>query len=158
MVPLHHRAPGLAGAVLVHPSARVGVIADGHHVDPIMLELVRRTAGPRVILVSDASPAAAAPPGRYFIGDVPLERTADGVARTPDGVLAGSAILLDEAVRGWAALTDATLAEAIAAAAEAPAHAIGLPAPLTQGAPADLVLTDDLGAVLRVMRHGDWVT
>jgi N-acetylglucosamine-6-phosphate deacetylase len=158
MVPLHHRAPGLAGAALVHPSARVGVIADGHHVDPIMLELVRRTAGPRVVLVSDASPAAAAPPGRYFIGDAPLERTANGVARTPDGVLAGSAILLDEAVRGWAALTDATLAEAIAAAAEAPAHAIGLPAPLTQGAPADVVLTDDAGAVLRVMRHGDWVT
>jgi N-acetylglucosamine-6-phosphate deacetylase len=158
MVPLHHRAPGLAGAALVHPSARVGVIADGHHVDPIMLELVRRTAGPRVVLVSDASPAAAAPPGRYLIGDTPLERTADGVARTPDGVLAGSAILLDEAVRGWTALTDATLTEAIAAASETPAHAIGLPAPLTRGAPADLILTDDAGAVLRVMRHGDWLT
>jgi N-acetylglucosamine-6-phosphate deacetylase len=72
--------------------------------------------------------------------------------------LAGSAILLDEALRSWTAFTNATLAEAIAAAAEAPAHAIGLPAPLTQGAPADLVLTDDAGAVLRVMHHGDWVT
>lgn len=30
--------------------------------------------------------------------------------------------------------------------------------PLTQGAPADLVLTDDAGTVLRVMRHGGWVT
>jgi N-acetylglucosamine-6-phosphate deacetylase len=68
--------------------------------------------------------------------------------------LAGSAILLDEAVRSWTAFTNATLAEAIAAA-EAPAHAIGLPAPLTHGA---LVLTDDASAVLRVMRHGDWVT
>ena len=158
MAPLHHRAPGLAGAALVHPSARVGIIADGHHVDPTMLELVRRAAGARVVLVSDASPAAAAPPGRYVIGDVPIERTTDGVARTPDGVLAGSAIMLDEAVRGWAALTNATLAEAIAAAAEAPADVLGLPAPLTEGAPADLVLTDDAGAALRVMRHGAWVT
>ena len=158
MVPLHHRAPGLVGAALVHPSARVGIIADGHHVNPIMLELVRRTAGPRVVLVSDASPAAAAPPGPYAMGDTPIERTSDGVARTSDGVLAGSAILLDDAVRGWAAFTNATLAEAIAAATEAPSAAIGLPAPLTQGSPADLVLTDDAGTALRVMRHGVWVT
>jgi N-acetylglucosamine-6-phosphate deacetylase len=158
MVPLHHRAPGLVGAALVHSSARVGIIADGHHVDPIMLELVRRTTGPRVVLVSDASPAAAAPPGRYAMGDTPIERTTHGVALTSDGVLAGSAILLDEAVRSWAAFTNATIAEAIAAATEAPAEAIGLPAPLTQGAPADLVLTDDAGTVLRVMRHGVWVT
>lgn len=157
MAPMQHRAPGLAGAALVHPSARIGIIADGRHVDPIMLELVRRAAGPRVVLVSDASPAAGAPPGRYAMGDIPIESSADGAARTADGVLGGSAILLDEAVRGWAALTNATLAEAIAAAADAPTAAIGLPAPLTEGAPADLVCVDDAGAILRVMRHGAWV-
>jgi N-acetylglucosamine-6-phosphate deacetylase len=159
MAPLHHRAPGLAGAALVHPSALVAVIADGHHVHPLVLELVRRTAGRRVVLVSDASPAAAAPPGRYVLGEVAIERSPDGVARTADGVLAGSAILLDDAVRRWAALTGATLAEAVAAATETPASAIGLPSPLAPGAPADLVLfDDDDGAVVRVMRHGAWVT
>jgi len=158
MAPLHHRAPGLVGAALVHPSALVTVIADGHHVDPLVLELVRRAGGRRVVLVSDASPAAAAPPGRYAIGEVRIELTADGVARTPEGVLGGSAILLDDAVRRWVALTGATPAEAIAAAADVPARAIGLPGPLTLGAPADLVLADDDGAVVRVMRHGAWVT
>lgn len=157
MAPLHHRAPGLVGAALVHPSARVGVIADGRHLDPLVLELVRRAAGQRVVLVSDASPAAAAPPGRYLMGEAAIERAADGVARTADGVLAGSAVLLDEAVRRWAALTGATLAAAIAAAAEAPARAIGLRPPLSPGASADLVLLDDDGAVARVMRRGAWV-
>jgi N-acetylglucosamine-6-phosphate deacetylase len=158
MAPLHHRAPGLAGAALVHPSAHVGVIADGHHVDPLVLELVRRAAGPRVVLVSDASPAAVAPPGRYLMGEATIERAADGTARTPGGMLGGSAILLDEAVRRWAALTGATLTEAIAAAAEAPGRVIALPPPLAPGAPADLVLFDDGGTVVRVMRHGAWVT
>jgi N-acetylglucosamine-6-phosphate deacetylase len=158
MLPLHHRAPGLCGAGLVHPHARVGIIADGHHVDPLVLELVRRAAGHRVVLVSDASPAAAAPPGQYTIGDVVLERGADGAARTPDGMLAGSAILLDAAVQRWATLTDATAAEALAAASEAPAAALGLPAPLTVGAPADLILTDNAGAIVRVMRRGTWIT
>jgi N-acetylglucosamine-6-phosphate deacetylase len=157
MSPLHHRAPGLAGAALVDRDARVGVIADGHHVDPRVLELVRRAAGARVVLVSDASPAAAAPPGRYAIAGVALERGSDGVASTPDGVLAGSAILLDEAVRCWATLTEAAPAQAWAAASEAPSAAIGLPAPLAVGSPADLVLTDEGGAILRVMRHGTWL-
>jgi N-acetylglucosamine-6-phosphate deacetylase len=158
MAPLHHRAPGLAGAALVDPRVRVGIIADGHHVDPIVLELVRRAADRRVLLVSDASPAAAASEGRYTIGGVALVRGPDGTARTPDGVLAGSAILLDDAVRAWTALTGATLAEAIMAASDEPAAAIGLPRPLAVGSRADLVLMDDAGQVLRVMHGGTWVT
>jgi N-acetylglucosamine-6-phosphate deacetylase len=158
MAPLHHRAPGLAGAALVDPRVRVGVIADGHHVDSIVLELVRRAAGRRVVLVSDASPAAAAPEGHYTIGGVTLVRGPDCIARTPDGVLAGSAILLDDAVRTWTALTQATLAQAILAASDEPAAAIGLPRRLAVGSPADLVLMDDAGEVLRVMRGGVWVT
>lgn len=158
MGPLHHRAPGLAGAALVHPRARVAVIADGHHVDPLVLELVRRAAGPRAILVSDASPAAAASAGRYCLGNVEIERGPDGVVRTSEGLLAGSATLLDDAVRLWAGLTQATLPEAIAAAAEVPAEAIGLPAALEPGSPADLVVLDEEGRVVRVMRHGRWLS
>jgi N-acetylglucosamine-6-phosphate deacetylase len=157
MTPMHHRAPGLAGSALVDPRVRVGIIADGHHVGPIVLELVRRAAGRRVVLVSDASPAAAAPQGRYSIGGVALVRGPDGVARTPDGVLAGSAILLDDAVRTWTSLTEATLAEAIAAASDGPAAAIALARPLAVGSRADLVLMDRDGRVLRVMHGGAWL-
>jgi N-acetylglucosamine-6-phosphate deacetylase len=158
MAPLHHRSPGLAGAALVDPRVRVGIIADGHHVDATVLELVRRAAGRRVVLVSDASPAAAAPEGQYTIGGVTLVRGPDGIARRPDGVLAGSAIMLDDAVRAWTALTGATLAQAIMAGSEEPAAAIGLPRPLAVGSGADLVLMDDAGEVRRVMHGGAWVT
>jgi N-acetylglucosamine-6-phosphate deacetylase len=128
MAPLRHRAPGLVGVALVDPRVYVGVIADGVHVDPLVLELVRRAAGERAFLVTDATPAAAAPPGRYRMAGVEIERREPrDAARTRDGRLAGSALTLDEAMRNWAAMTGATLAEAAAAAGEVPARAAGLP-------------------------------
>ena len=65
MSPLDHREPGLAGVALADARLLVSVIADGLHVDPLVLELVRRSAPARVVLISDSSPAAAAPAGRY---------------------------------------------------------------------------------------------
>lgn len=157
MRPLHHRAPGLAGQALMDARVGVCVIADGLHVDPLVLELVRRAAGGRVVLVSDASSAAAAAPGAYVMAGVEVEVREDGSVRTADGRLAGSDLTLDRAVRNWTGMTGATLAEAVCAASERPAAAIGLPVPLAPGSPADLVLLDDEGGVRRVMRRGAWV-
>ena len=156
MGPLHHRAPGLAGVALADDRVHVGVIADGVHVDPIVLEIVRRAAGTRVVLVSDATPAAAAPAGRYRMAGVEIE-SSGAQARTAEGRLAGGTLLLDAALRNWASLTRASLDDAIAAAAEAPARALGATARLEPGSEADVVLLDDAGAVQRVMRRGRWL-
>jgi N-acetylglucosamine-6-phosphate deacetylase len=157
MAPLDHRAPGLAGAALVDDRLSVCVIADGLHVDPLVLELIRRAAGDRVVLVTDASPAAAAPPGTYAMAGVEVEVREDGSVRDVDGRLAGSGLALDQAVRNWAGMTGATLAQALSAASERSAAAIGRPALLRPGSRADLVLLDEDGHVQRVMRHGDWL-
>lgn len=156
MAPLDHRAPGIAGVALLDRRVRVCVIADGLHVDPLVLELVRLLAGPRVVLVTDATPAAGAPEGHYEMAGITVQRGREGAARTPDGRLAGSTLTLDAAVRSWAAVTGASLAEAVAAASEVPAAAIRMPA-LTVGAPADLVLLDPHGFPVRVMHHGEWL-
>jgi N-acetylglucosamine-6-phosphate deacetylase len=157
MAPLDHRAPGLAAMALVDPGLRPTVICDGAHVDPLVLELIRRAAGSRVALVTDATPAAAAPPGRYEMAGVAIESAPEGSARTPEGRLAGSTLTLDAALRGWAALTGASLPEAITAAAEVPAAALGLLTAPTPGAPADLVVLGAQGEVRRVMHRGRWL-
>ena len=157
MAPLHHRRPGLAGIALTDPRARPCVIADGHHVDPVVLRLVRAAAGDRVVLVSDASAAASAPGGGYALAGTPLERGADGAVRAPDGRLAGGSILLDEAVRAWMRHTGAPAPEALEAAAFTPAAALGAPAELRPGGPADLVLVGGDGGIRRVMRAGRWL-
>jgi N-acetylglucosamine-6-phosphate deacetylase len=157
MAPLHHRAPGLAGVALTDDRVGVGVIADGRHVDPVVLELIRRSAGRRSLLVTDATPAAGAPTGSYEMAGVAITRGADGSACTPDGRLAGSTLALDEALRNWMAMTAATPAEAIFAAGEAPAAAVSLPSAARAGGPADLVLLDAGAGIRRVMLHGRWL-
>jgi N-acetylglucosamine-6-phosphate deacetylase len=157
MAALHHRAPGPVGAALIDDRLSVGVIADGQHVDARVLELVRRAAGDRVVLVSDASPAAAAPPGPHAFAGRSIERDADGAVRDADGRLAGSGALLDGVLATWLASTGATLGEAIAAATTRPAAVAGLATALTPGAPADLVEVLDDGRLARVMRAGRWL-
>ena len=74
------------------------------HVDPLVVALVVRAAGPaRVALVSDAVAPAGAPPGRYPLGGQEVE--SDGrTVRRADGTIGGSAALLDAClrnVRAW---------------------------------------------------------
>jgi N-acetylglucosamine-6-phosphate deacetylase len=157
MLPLAHRSPGIAAVALLDDRVAASVIADGVHVDPLILELVRRAAGSRTVLVSDATPAAAAPAGDYAMAGVTISSAvAGGGARTADGRLAGSTVTLDGAVSRWVELTGATLAEALFAAAERPRRVLGFGTPLVTGAPADLVVVDAGGAVRRVMHRGRW--
>jgi N-acetylglucosamine-6-phosphate deacetylase len=157
MAPIHHRDPGLAGLALVDDRLQPGVIADGHHIDPIVLRLIAHTAGHRVILVSDASPGAGAPPGRYMIAGIPIVVTPDGRTEGPNGELAGSCLFLDEAVRLWRDLAEVDLASSVRAASERPAEVIGLAGTPRPGSLADLVLLSDDGVPERVLRRGRWV-
>ena len=156
MAPLHHRAPGPAGMLLADPRATVELIADLEHVDPAVLALAIRAAGPdRVALVTDAIAAAGTGDGELDLGGVPV-LVAGGVARTRGGALAGSTLTLDAAVRNVVAATGATLAEASQMASATPARALGLDdrGVLAPGQRADLVLLDGDLAVQRVVRGG----
>jgi N-acetylglucosamine-6-phosphate deacetylase len=144
MPPLHHRRPGLVGALL-SSGATLGLIADGVHVDPLVVDLVVRAAGPaRVALVSDALAAAGAPPGPVALGEQTVH--SDGrVVRRADGTLAGSAVLLDTCLRNARAwLPWLPPAEVVRMATQTPADLLGLPrkGSLALGADADLVVLD----------------
>ena len=145
MPPLHHRQPGLVGALLAS-QATLGLIADGVHLDPLVIELVVRLAGPRrVALVSDALAAAAAAPGTVALGDQTVH--SDGVSvRRANGTLAGSALLLDACLRharDW--LGDwLSPAELVLMATQTPADVLGArrKGRIEAGADADLALFD----------------
>ena len=75
------------------------------HVDPTMVRLAWRALGPsRIALVTDAISALGLPHGAYSIGDTDVVVDEHG-ARTADGVLAGSVLRFDEAVRNLVAFT-----------------------------------------------------
>ena len=143
MPTMHHREPGLPGALLTDPRPVVGFIADGVHTHPSVISLVWQALGPeRLNLVTDAMAALGMGPGKHLLGD--FEVTVDATsARLADGTLAGSILSLDQALRNLIRLTGCTLADALATVTTTPAQALGLDHERGRIAPgyvADLVL------------------
>jgi N-acetylglucosamine-6-phosphate deacetylase len=126
MRPLDHRAPPLAAALLDDERVTIGLIADGLHIAPEILALVRRAVGPgRVSLVSDAMAGLDLPPGRVRLGDVDVIVGTDD-ARLPNGTLAGSIAGLDLGLRTYVAATGCSVREALAAVTSTPADLLRL--------------------------------
>ncbi len=134
MPPLHHREPGLLGAALIHEQVWCGLIADGEHVSPIMLDLLLRISrsphAPNalrscVFLVSDALAPLGLPDGIYP-WDTREISVKNGTARLPDGTLAGTTLPLLVGVENLVKWGICQVEEAIALATVAPRRAIGL--------------------------------
>jgi len=156
MAPFGHRSPGPIGAVLADPTVSVGIICDGIHVDPVAVEMAWRTLGSqRMSLVSDASPALGAPYGRFELGGFEVIHDETGV-RTVDGVLAGSALPLDRAVRNLIEFTGCSLADALATVTTTPADLLGLTdrGRIAVGARADFTIVDRSGQLQRTVIAG----
>ncbi|MCD5408617.1 N-acetylglucosamine-6-phosphate deacetylase [Candidatus Bipolaricaulota bacterium] len=145
MPPLHHRAPGAVGAAL-DSDAYVELICDGIHVHPAVVRLVAKVKGyDRVCLVTDAISAAGLSDGNYQLGGLPV-KVQDGVARLPDGTLAGSTLTMARAVRNFMEFTGCSLPQAVRCATLNPARLLGIEdrkGSLEVGKDADLVIFDE---------------
>jgi N-acetylglucosamine-6-phosphate deacetylase len=156
MRPFSHRETGVLGAVLTSSDVTAELIADGVHVDPAAMRLLFAAKGAaRVVLVSDATSAAGMPDGTYRLGTFEVT-VAGGVCRNAEGLLAGSTLTLDRALRNVVAL-GVPLADAVRMLTLNPATVLGLE--LTKGvlaprADADLVLLDANLRVSGVMTRG----
>lgn len=141
MSPLHHREPGLPGALLSSDQAVTGLIADGVHVHEALLTLtVARKGEDGIALTTDQVAAAGMPPGRYRLGGG--EVISDGhTVRRAEGMLAGSVATMPQLVRIAAGLSGSSLRAALAMASLTPARALGLPlGRIAPGTAADLVV------------------
>lgn len=143
MRPLHHREPGILGAVLDAEHVTCELIADGLHVHPAVMRLVHRVKGGRTVLVTDSIEATGLPDGDYALGAVPITVTG-GRAETAAGNLAGSTLTMDAAMRHAHAWLGASLPQALAMASTAPAGVIGATGKglLEPSADADVVVLD----------------
>ncbi|MBE9047338.1 N-acetylglucosamine-6-phosphate deacetylase [Pleurocapsales cyanobacterium LEGE 10410] len=127
MPSLHHRQPGLLGEAIVNPNVYCGLIADGNHVSPTMLEIILKASDydRGIFLVSDALSPIGLPDGVYPWDERKITVT-KGTARLADGTLSGTTLPLLVGVENlvkWGCDVE----QAIAMATKSPRKAIGLP-------------------------------
>lgn len=148
---LSHRAPGMVGAALDAGPVWCGIIADGHHVDPLALRVALRAkrAPGRLFFVTDAMALTGSDLDRFKINGREVRRepgTLCGRLVLDDGTLAGSDLDMASAVRFGTTHLELALEEALKMASAYPALYLGLEAErgfLRPGARGDIVHLDE---------------
>ncbi|GAB3280680.1 N-acetylglucosamine-6-phosphate deacetylase [Kineosporia babensis] len=160
MAPMHHRRAGTVGVSLSDARITVELIADGEHVSNEVIDVARRAAAGRMVLVSDAMSATGLGDGTYDLAGSEVV-VANGVATLVEGnSLAGSTTeLMTAALR---LLNRAMpVPEVVAVSSATAANVFGLQGhSLQPGNPADLIelrFPDGVAEIARVARRGTWL-
>jgi len=154
MRPMTHRDPGIVGEALSNPRIAVEIIADGIHLDPVIIKLVLATKGPdEVMLISDGTAATGMPDGRYHLGTFEFD-VKDGTCLS-EGRLAGSTLTMDRAVRNVMQFAGYDLQKAVALATVNPGKAsLGQAGQLKVGGAANITVLSAAGNVLSTIIAG----
>lgn len=123
------------------------------HVKPDMQQMLLHNKGiDKVILITDSTTFDGAPPERYsHVTDLSFDDR---------GGIAGSRMTMDQACRNIMQNSACGIAQAFLMASTNPAKAVGLYdvlGSITIGKNADLVFTDDMFNILKVMQEGEMV-
>jgi len=156
MSPLHHRAPGPVGWGLLNDDVSLDLIADGIHLDPMMLKVLLRCVTPsRLALISDAIAATGLGDGDYEIWGEQIT-VQDGRTRNARGSIAGSVITMLEAVKRMLSL-GASECDIARMASTNPARLLGIDVDcgsIEEGKRADLIALSDRGDIQFTVTNG----
>lgn len=158
------RRHGLCEYAMTHDNITAEMIADNHHVPPLLARMIHKAKGANhTCLVSDAIAPAGLPESDqlYRLGtgeDCTMVRVEDGVAMVEDrSCYAGSVQALDQMVRNMVFDAGLPLEDAIAMASLTPAKVIGLDhccGSVAVGKRADLCILDTQLNVIQTVIAG----
>ena len=156
--PYHHRHPGVINAGL-YRDISVELIADGYHLDPLVVEGVITLKGAtKVHLITDAVSAMGQPDGTYHLGPYDVTKQA-GTVRLADGTLAGSVVTFPDILQHIKQWTNCTLEDLVQMTSTNQATLLGLHdrGKIAVGARADLVVLDQNHRILHTFVKGERV-
>lgn len=154
---LHHREPGVVGAVLSSDSATAELIGDAHHVHPAAMQILFRCLGKeRITLITDAMPGAGLPDGVYELLDQKVT-VRSGKATLPDGTIGGSTATMISALQTLVFQAGIPLQDAVRMATFNPSKLIGLDhkiGSVENGKEGNLVILNNELEVIRTFVRG----
>lgn len=150
---LHHRNPGVLGAVL-NSNITCDVIADLIHTHKATLELFWKIKKEKLILITDSMRAGCMKCGEYSLGGQKVI-VENGKVVLENGKLAGSVLKLNEALKNMTKNTDMDLIDAVKSVTVIPAKKLGLNSGrIAVGLSADMVVFDENFDILMTIVDG----
>jgi len=152
---MHHREPSAIEAILNTNNISCELIADNIHINPIYYSLTYKLKKDRLILITDAIRARCLKSGVYELGGQRIF-VDNRKATLENGVLAGSILKLNEALRNFYSSVDITIPELINLVTLNPAKILNLKlGKIAKGYPADIVLFDKNFNIKSLFIEGD---
>lgn len=136
MSPLHHRAPGVVGAVFDHSLAMASIVCDGVHVDYAVIRTAKKIMKDRLFFITDAVTEIREGEYQHLFRD---DRYV-----LPDGTLSGSALNMMQCVRNAVRYAGIPLEEALRMTSAYPARLLksNRLGRIGKGCKADMVVFD----------------
>jgi N-acetylglucosamine-6-phosphate deacetylase len=117
MSPLQHREPGLLGAILDSDKVKASIIPDGHHVDFAAIRIAKQVMKERLFVITDA--VTETDSGYY-------QHTMVGDKYESMGILSGSALTMNKAVRNLVTYCNVEIGEALRMCSLYPAQVMNM--------------------------------
>jgi N-acetylglucosamine-6-phosphate deacetylase len=148
MSQLHHRDPGLPGAVFETENVFASIIADGIHVDYRMISIAKKLLKERLFLISDAV--------EENLEDSYMHVRQNNRFTLPDGTLSGSLLTMIKAVKNCVENVGIPVEEALRMASEYPAKVMRISdkGKIEPGYKADVIVFDKDFSVGQVFING----
>jgi N-acetylglucosamine-6-phosphate deacetylase len=148
---LDHRDPGLLGAILTDRTMTADIVADGLHVEPVVVDLFLRAKGvDGAVLITDGISATGMPDGTYRLGAFEVQLR--GNRCESFGKIGGSVLTLDRALSNAMKFGHLNFQDSLRLATLNPARVLGLghrKGLLQAGADADITIFSPAGDVLK---------
>ncbi|HEY9166166.1 MAG TPA: N-acetylglucosamine-6-phosphate deacetylase [Candidatus Kryptonia bacterium] len=157
MPPLHHREVGILTEALLSDCVDAQLIADGIHVNAKTFRLAVKLKSPdHILVITDSIRATEKGDGKYTSAGREVV-VKEGVVRADDGTLAGSTLVMEDALRFLTTAARINLPDASKMMSLNAARALGIDketGSITKGKKADIVVVDDRFRVTLTMAAG----
>ena len=155
--PLHHREVGTVGSALLFDELNCEAICDTIHLSiPAIKLLIKNKPHDKFTLITDAMRAKHLPDGESELGGQKVI-VKNGEARLENGVLAGSILKMNDAIKNLVTKCGVSITDAIDFATANPAKNLniyGKKGSISLGKDADLTVIDNNFNVLLTLRNG----